>query len=96
MLNLIMPLHLTGFRPPSIFGKQPLSEKSKQLWWGGGGQQLGYSTVHVYMIGVCMRVGALCKDITSEKMKNLGYSTVHVYMLGVCMRVGALCKDITS
>ena len=63
---------------------------------GGGGQQLGFSTVHVYMIGVCMRVGALCKDITSEKMKNLGYSTVHVYMLGVCMRVGALCKDITS
>ena len=35
---------------------------------GGGGQQLGYSTVHVYMLGVCMRVGALCKDITSKKM----------------------------
>ncbi len=29
---------------------------------------IGYSTVHVYMLGVCMRVGALCKDITSKKL----------------------------
>ncbi len=29
-------------------------------------KNLRYSTVHVYMLGVCMRVGALCKDITSE------------------------------
>jgi hypothetical protein len=38
----------------------------------GGGQQLGYLTAHVYMIGVCMRVGALCKG-HFRKMKRLGH-----------------------
>jgi cbb3-type cytochrome oxidase subunit 1 len=42
-------------------------------------KNLGYSTVHVYMLGVCMRVGALCKDITSKKwwkhrMWGMGHS----------------------
>ncbi len=42
-------------------------------------KNLGYSTVHVYMIGMCMRVGALCKDITpkknDEKLRMWGWDT---------------------